>query len=526
MLEKIGKYKIKRELGKGAMGVVFEGVDPFIERAVAIKVIKKSDLDGVSEQDILVRFLREAQAAGRLTHSNIVSVYEYGEDGDTAFIAMEYVEGADLKKYLDDEHHFSVDEAINITCQLLEALDYSHRNGVIHRDIKPSNVIITSAKQVKVADFGIAKLESSQLTQVGTMMGTPAYMSPEQIQDFATDNRVDLYAAGVIFYELLTGMRPFSGSPITIMHQVVHVEPKYPHLINPSIPAVLDKVVAKAMAKQPGDRYQTARDFINALTAIQKSGSLVKEVDQDATRVLSRPPKVESSDIASQVSEQPKQAGAIYPKDDMTAFYASTATAIRAESPVIESDNNRAADNSGISTVSQKSNRTLIITFCVLAVLLIGLVSAFFTKLSHDKNQEILLQQMAAQKAELERAAQQEAEKLAAKKAEEERVAAEQAEAENIAAKRLEEERAEKEKLALEKGSLEKTLAAKIAAERAAAKKAAEEKAAAKAKEIERDALAAQERLLAAELAAEEEKKKTKSQASSKKCQFYCNDKK
>lgn len=521
MLETIGKYKIKRELGKGAMGVVFEGVDPFIERAVAIKVIKKSDLDGVSEQDILSRFLREAQAAGRLTHSNIVSVYEYGEDGDTAFIAMEYVEGADLKKYLDDEHHFSVEEAINITCQLLEALDYSHRSGVIHRDIKPSNVIITSAKQVKVADFGIAKLESSQLTQVGTMMGTPAYMSPEQIQDFATDNRVDLYAAGVIFYELLTGMRPFSGSPITIMHQVVHVEPKHPHLVNPSIPEVLDKVVAKAMAKQPGDRYQTARDFINALNVIRESGCLVEEIDQDATRVLSKPVNVESSNFTLQVSEQPKQAGAIYPKDNMTEFFTSTATAMRAESPLKESSN-----NSVISTASQTSNRTLIITFLVLAVVLIGLVSAFFIKLSHDKNQEILLQQMAAQKAELERAAKQEAEKIAAQKAEEERVAAEKAEAENIAAKRLEEERAEKEKLALEKGSLEKALATKLAAERAAAKKAAEEKAALKAKELEREALAAQERSLAAELAAEEEKKKMKSQASSKKCQFYCNDKK
>ncbi len=264
-IQKLGKYEIVRELGKGAMGVVYEGFDPFIERKVAVKTIQKSAVDPSEAAESFQRFRREAQAAGRLTHSRIVSIYEYGEDEDVAFIAMEFVRGRELKDYFDKDERFPIEDAALIMLQILDALDYSHGRGVVHRDIKPANILITEDGQVKVADFGIAKIDSSHFTHAGTVLGTPAYMSPEQFSGELVDHRTDLYSAGVILYQFLTGEKPFTGSVFSIMHKVQNMEPQAPSVLNPAIPDVFDKLMSKALAKRAGDRFQSAAEFIAAL---------------------------------------------------------------------------------------------------------------------------------------------------------------------------------------------------------------------------------------------------------------------
>ena len=267
------------------MGIVYEGFDPFIQRVVAIKTIQKTLIDKSEVEDTLGRFRREAQAAGRLSHPNIVAVYEYGEDNDVAFIAMEYIVGVELKDHFDKTEKFPITDCARIMSQLLDALEYSHARGVVHRDIKPANILITQDGQVKIADFGIARIESSDLTQVGTVLGTPSYMSPEQFMGKAADRRSDVYSAGIILYQFLTGVRPFTGSNMTvIMHKVMNELPANPVVLNPDLPKVLAKVVEKAIAKQPEDRYQTAAEFMNALKqAVASAGAHAPTVDSEVT---------------------------------------------------------------------------------------------------------------------------------------------------------------------------------------------------------------------------------------------------
>jgi serine/threonine-protein kinase len=264
---KLGKYSIRRELGKGAMGVVYEGFDPSIERIVALKTVRADQLGGEDAPEILTRFRREAQAAGRLTHPNVVAVYELGEDAGTTFIAMEFVKGRSLKEYLEQHTRFTTPQLARIMTELLAALDYSHRNGVVHRDIKPANVMILEDGTVKVADFGIARIEQSNLTQTGMILGTPSYMSPEQFMGQTVDGRSDLFSAGVILYELLTGEKPFSGSATTIMHKVLQEEPLPPSTLNVQVPRPFDAVMKRALAKRPDERFQTAREFAEAIKA-------------------------------------------------------------------------------------------------------------------------------------------------------------------------------------------------------------------------------------------------------------------
>ncbi len=266
-LSKIGKYEIRSELGRGAMGIVYEGFDPFIERTVAIKTIQKSLIQQSDDPEVLSRFRREAQAAGRLSHPNIVAVHEYGEDGDVAFIAMEFIKGKELKGYFDRGERFVLADSVRIMVQLLDALSYSHERGVVHRDIKPSNIVITHDNKIKVVDFGIAKIESSDLTQVGTVLGTPTYMSPEQFMGLAADPRSDLYSAGVVLYQFLTGEKPFSGSMTTIMQKVLNQAPVPPRTLNPDITKAMEDVVKRAMSKNPDDRFQSAAEFRQTLEA-------------------------------------------------------------------------------------------------------------------------------------------------------------------------------------------------------------------------------------------------------------------
>ena len=264
-ISRIGKYEVRRELGRGAMGVVYEGYDPMIKRIVALKTIRADQLAGENAETVIARFRREAQAAGRLSHPNIVSIYDIGEDEGVWYIAMEYIQGRGLKDYFEANERFAPADIVRIMTQILDALGYSHRLGVIHRDIKPANVILLANGAVKVADFGIAHIESSNMTQVGTVLGTPSYMSPEQIMGLPVDGRSDLFSAGVILYQFLTGERPFSGSTTATMHKVLEEEPLPPSRFNVQVPGAMDAVVRKALAKRPDERFQTADEFAAAL---------------------------------------------------------------------------------------------------------------------------------------------------------------------------------------------------------------------------------------------------------------------
>ncbi len=262
---RLGKYEILRVLGRGAMGVVYEAFDPSIERTVALKTIRRDQLEGDDAAEVITRFQREAKAAGRLNHPNIVAIYDFGNDGDTTFIAMEFVIGRELKAHFQKDERFPLPEIARIMGELLDALEYSHNYGVVHRDIKPANIIIRPNGQVKVADFGIARIESSQYTQAGSVLGTPAYMSPEQFMGQTVDRRSDIFSGGVVLYEFLTGERPFSGAATTIMHKVLTVNPPPPSRLNVQVPRPFDAVIAKAMAKRPEDRFKTAREFSDAI---------------------------------------------------------------------------------------------------------------------------------------------------------------------------------------------------------------------------------------------------------------------
>jgi len=266
-ISRIGKYEIRRELGRGAMGIVYEGYDPMIKRIVALKTIRADQLAGENAETVLARFRREAQAAGRLSHPNIVSIYDIGEDEGAWYIAMEFIQGRELRDYFEANERFAPADIVRIMTQILDALGYSHRLGVIHRDIKPANVIVLADGAVKVADFGIAHIESSNMTQAGTVLGTPSYMSPEQIMGLPVDGRSDLFSAGVILYQFLTGERPFSGSATATMHKVLEEDPLPPSRFNVQVPGAMDGVVRKALAKRPDERFQTADEFAAALVA-------------------------------------------------------------------------------------------------------------------------------------------------------------------------------------------------------------------------------------------------------------------
>jgi serine/threonine protein kinase len=259
----LGKYPVLGQLGKGAMGVVYKSFDPVIRRPVALKTIRKELLDDAEEAASFgKRFRNEAQAAGRLLHPGIVAVYEYGEDAQYAFIAMEYVEGSSLRQYFEGQVRFEEDDLVSVMAQLLEALHYAHEQGVWHRDIKPANIIIMNNGHVKVADFGIARVESSTLTQVGVVMGTPGFIAPEQYLGRDIDHRVDVFAAGVVLYELLAGHPPFAGTKESVMYKVCHEAPQPPSVAgsNPSY-ARFDPVVLRALAKRAEDRYASAAQF-------------------------------------------------------------------------------------------------------------------------------------------------------------------------------------------------------------------------------------------------------------------------
>ncbi len=296
MTDHLGKYELRQVLGKGAMGTVYEGFDPIIARRVAIKTVRLPDADDVEAQEELARFQREAQAAGRLSHPNIVGVYDYGETPELAYIVMEFVDGTTLKYVLDKKDRFELPEIVRIMEALMAGLQFSHDRGVVHRDIKPANIMLTKSGEIKIADFGIARIESSSMTQAGTMLGTPSYMSPEQFMGQTVDSRTDIYSSGVMLYQLLTGDKPFEGGLTAIMHKVLNTEPPPPSALSVTVPRSFDAVVARAMEKRPQDRYPTAAEFARAVRAALENreqpamafaGAAVMD-DSDATVVAPR----------------------------------------------------------------------------------------------------------------------------------------------------------------------------------------------------------------------------------------------
>src|SRR5512139_416281 len=262
---KIGRYEVVSALGQGAMGAVYKAVDPLIERAVAIKTINlnlsKEERVGFEE-----RFYREAKSAGRLSHANIVTIYDVGETADTAYITMEYVEGESLREMLDSGVVMPIEMIARIAARVANALNYAHENHVVHRDIKPANIMITLDRDVKIMDFGIAQIPTGSRTQLGTVLGSPKYMAPEQVTGQPTDGRTDIFALGVVLYEMLTGATPFNGDNLSaIMYQVLNAEPAPPSTLNPRVPPAFDGIVSRALAKRPENRYPTARAFAQDL---------------------------------------------------------------------------------------------------------------------------------------------------------------------------------------------------------------------------------------------------------------------
>ncbi|HUW26756.1 MAG TPA: serine/threonine-protein kinase [Gallionella sp.] len=268
MISQLGRYEVLGELGQGAMGIVYKAKDPLIDRVVAIKTINLGlALDEKEEYE--GRFYQEAKAAGRLNHPNIVTVYDVGKSGDVAYIAMEFLQGRELRDIMNDEGSLPVEQVLDIVAQVAQGLAYAHEHEIVHRDVKPSNIMVVRDGHVKITDFGIARMASSAVrTQTGMVLGSPKYMSPEQVMGKEIDQRSDIFSLGVMLYEMLTGQAPFNGENVNaIMYQTLNAVPAPPNTLNPAVPEMANFIVAKALAKKLEDRYQSAKDFAVDLRA-------------------------------------------------------------------------------------------------------------------------------------------------------------------------------------------------------------------------------------------------------------------
>ncbi|MBN1931797.1 MAG: serine/threonine protein kinase [Desulfobacterales bacterium] len=265
-----GRYQILEELGRGSMGVVYKAHDPQIDRLVALKVLRP---DRVTSEDFVQRFLKEARAIGRLSHPNIVTVFDVGRDHGTIYIAMEFLRGKPLNEIIR-ERQSSLEEITDIVSQVAQALNYAHANGIVHRDIKPSNIIVSTDRQIKITDFGIAHIEdpsAAYQTQAGEILGTPVYMSPEQVIGQAVDGRSDLYSLGVILYEMSTYRRPFKGENLAaIFRAITHDTPIIPVKAEPTLPKAYSELIMKSINKKPHERFQTGKEMAEALQFVLK----------------------------------------------------------------------------------------------------------------------------------------------------------------------------------------------------------------------------------------------------------------
>ena len=289
-LTRLGRYKIRGELGRGAMGIVYEAEDPALDRIVALKTILLED-DAEGRKEYHQRFFQEAKAAGKLTHPNIITVYDFGEEGDLAYTAMELLKGVELRaRMLKGE--ISTVEAVDIARQVADGLGYAHEHGVVHRDVKPSNIMILPRGRVKIMDFGIARVRvSDHKTSTGVVLGTPRYMSPEQVAGLPVDHRSDIFSVGIVLYEMLTHSSLFGGKDTPqILHNVSSVEPVPPSRVNREVPPMLDFIIARALKKDPAGRYQDAyelaADLRTCLAELGASERPAKDEERDVTKTV------------------------------------------------------------------------------------------------------------------------------------------------------------------------------------------------------------------------------------------------
>ncbi|MBN2134391.1 MAG: serine/threonine protein kinase [Acidobacteria bacterium] len=334
---KLGRYELKSILGQGAMGIVYKAWDPEIGREVAIKTIRLELADSGFEMDELKsRFLNEARSAGKMNHPNIVTIFDVGYQGNIAFIAMEFIEGNDLKEYMKSKGELSFAEIFRILYGVSSGLDYSSSKGIIHRDIKPANILLTADGDVKISDFGIAKLPTSEVTQSGMLMGTPAYVSPEQVMGKKLDVRSDLYSLGVVFYELISGKRPFSGDPTTVIFQVVQTPPPKPEITMKGVPPKLQDILLKILAKKPVDRYQTGEELIEAVKKLK--GISPDDIDLTKKLKFAPLPKRKEKPIPSNHIERIMAEAAGGPSDEKTQVQVSdqAKTVVIDTSPTIQ----------------------------------------------------------------------------------------------------------------------------------------------------------------------------------------------
>ncbi|HKO04430.1 MAG TPA: protein kinase, partial [Candidatus Acidoferrales bacterium] len=300
-MQTIGRYEIIEELGRGAMGVVYRARDTQIGRVVALKVVLTANASAQDIEKFKQRFHREAQAAGRLSHPGIVTIHDIAEDdAGQPYIVMEFVEGRPLNLLLGPTAQVPLERLLDIGIQVAQALDYAHKNGVVHRDIKPPNILVTPDGRVKIADFGIARLEGTELTLEGTSLGTPSYMSPEQFRGGAVDGRSDIFSLGAVLYWMCTGRKPFPGENITITSfQVAYENPPPPTLAKTSLPKALDDVLMRCLAKNPASRYSTAGDLAADLDAVKAGRPL-------PTHLGTQPERTEPFPLPSRKIEPPR----------------------------------------------------------------------------------------------------------------------------------------------------------------------------------------------------------------------------
>jgi len=298
----LGRYAIQSEIGRGAMGVVYKAMDSVLERVVAVKTVNMA-LEHDHADKYEARFYQEARAAGGLNHPNIVTVYDAGKAGDVVYMAMEYIEGVELRTLIGEGRPLAVAQALSIAAQVAEGLAYAHERGVVHRDIKPANIMVVANGPVKITDFGIARMRASaDLTQTGVMLGSPKYMSPEQVIGKRADHRSDVFSLGVILYEMLCGAAPFNGENVTaLMYQIVNFAPPAPSAINAGVPEMLDYIVAKMLAKPLEERYQDARELSRDLRECERQLAA-------PAAAVSRPPVALASGAQPQLVDTRSQA--------------------------------------------------------------------------------------------------------------------------------------------------------------------------------------------------------------------------
>src|SRR5580698_4338534 len=379
---KAGRYEIIGELGRGAMGVVYKATDPVIGRTVAVKTIKLSEEGtGLSRPELLTRFQTEARAAGLLTHPNIVVVFDAGEEDGLYYITMELVEGKSLQAHLDGGQAFALPRVLRIMEQTCSALQFAHERNVVHRDIKPANIMLTADDTVKITDFGTAKiLQFGTMQQTAHVMGTPSYMSPEQVKGRAVDGRSDIFSLGVLLYEMVTGEKPFPGQNITtVIYKIVNEEPVPPRQIDPSIHPGISAVVMKALTKEPEARYQSCREMLEDLRnyrTIAPGGS------PDKTMVSGGPGGFGAPNATLPLGGSGVGAPGgrnVYPEDPMTVATTRSLNA-RASSPTQTPVVRRTGPIVPLAPVEEPKKKSIIGSIFI-ALLLIGVIAYGVQKL-------------------------------------------------------------------------------------------------------------------------------------------------